>query len=773
MVRYLCLKTRYASTMAAGTPPIGLLHGRQHTRPPLLLPSHIPKSTCPWTVPGVLPNHHHPPTIPIYADPPTILTYAEVLSLHRKRPPTPRRKRLKYHQLICYGRGRKLPSPQHARRLRRGSWRWQSLAHRLDLLLPLPATTPTITPIIPDNFDPIASWLPTLCSATSAPSYDTHSNHTYSMNDTFTHDDDNDSIPSTTPPNTPPQHTLAIVQPNTHPHTIPISMDISKIRTQNAHGLWCRARDRDGNIIPNCERDTTKLEHLIHRMRQDDIDAWLVQETWLEDDDFSTSIGGYHMFRHNSPIGTTGRDHLFRGVAIVLSPRYYLAWRAAGSPSPITTASSGNFAGRFIGLNLRFDCFDSQGRRVKGKSLSLFLASIYHPCHDAPHEQFLETLTSILQTIPRKSNLIIGADINAKIGHRDCEEFKSVLGPHGPPRRNTRGCNLLNFYLAHELRVENTFFDAPNHTTFTNIKDNDQTMIDVFACAKNLHCRVRNCCTTTQGIESDHTAVQLDLVLTSLKRTDSSTLHCGKTDWRKIATDQPTRQRYNDLLSEAIVNLNAMPYEDFNDAILKAGKETALIAGSRCEDWFQFNLVDLVPAIEGRNQLLHALRSSSDLPPSIIETMRTQLQNLNKTVKDKVLIAKARWAAHVCSKIHNMRANPRVAWEYIRLLTNGSTCHHKKKVEMAMKLPNGKLATNGKENMKVFGPHFEQVLNNHRSVDMTVLDDIPQRPILHEIDSPITFEEVNTAINKLTNGKSPGLNGIPPEAYKAMNTTTR
>ncbi len=82
-----------------------------------------------------------------------------------------------------------------------------------------------------------------------------------------------------------------------------------------------------------------------------------------------------------------------------------------------------------------------------------------------------------------------------------------------------------------------------------------------------------------------------------------------------------------------------------------------------------------------------------------------------------------------------------------------------------MKLENGKLASNGKENMSVFGPHFDQVYNNHRPVDLSILDKIPQRPTLLDIDSPITFEEVNTAINKLKNGKSPGLTGIPPEAY--------
>ena len=60
------------------------------------------------------------------------------------------------------------------------------------------------------------------------------------------------------------------------------------------------------------------------------------------------------------------------------------------------------------------------------------------------------------------------------------------------------------------------------------------------------------------------------------------------------------------------------------------------------------------------------------------------------------------------------------------LLTGGSTAHHRKKVKMAMKMANGQTATNDKENMAVFGPHFERVFNNHRPVDPIILTEIPQ-----------------------------------------------
>ena len=46
-----------------------------------------------------------------------------------------------------------------------------------------------------------------------------------------------------------------------------------------------------------------------------------------------------------------------------------------------------------------------------------------------------------------------------------------------------------------------------------------------------------------------------------------------------------------------------------------------------------------------------------------------------------------------------------VAWEHIHLLTSGNTAHHEKSVIMAMKMPDGKVAINRKENMSIFTPH--------------------------------------------------------------------
>ena len=49
------------------------------------------------------------------------------------------------------------------------------------------------------------------------------------------------------------------------------------------------------------------------------------------------------------------------------------------------------------------------------------------------------------------------------------------------------------------------------------------------------------------------------------------------------------------------------------------------------------------------------------------------------------------------------------------------------------------------------------------------MNDLSQKPINNNINSPLSWKEFIIAINKLTLHKDPGLNGISPNAMKALN----
>ncbi len=102
---------------------------------------------------------------------------------------------------------------------------------------------------------------------------------------------------------------------------------ISKIFTQNAHGLRCCPPNQDGNFCPHDPHDYTRYKHLITTMKLKQLNVYFVQETWLEGDVFNEIINGYHGFHHNGKLG----NHNFRGVAIILSPCCHEGWKAAGA----------------------------------------------------------------------------------------------------------------------------------------------------------------------------------------------------------------------------------------------------------------------------------------------------------------------------------------------------------------------------------------------------------------------------------------------------------
>jgi hypothetical protein len=119
-----------------------------------------------------------------------------------------------------------------------------------------------------------------------------------------------------------------------------------------------------------------------------------------------------------------------------------------------------------------------------------------------------------------------------------------------------------------------------------------------------------------------------------------------------------------------------MDYKEFNEAIRQAGTKTVLSLKEGCKGWYMFSRNNLLPILEEKNQLVHTLRQQ-DHPMVASESLKCSLKRMSKQVKVMVLLAKLPWYSHVCLHIHDMRMDPWVAWEYIRILRGGKAAHHK------------------------------------------------------------------------------------------------
>ncbi len=244
------------------------------------------------------------------------------------------------------------------------------------------------------------------------------------------------------------------------------------------------------------------------------------------------------------------------------------------------------------------------GKQVKGKhgkkQLALTLASVYHPCtmtgDDKTYLCFLDTLDPLLNQLPEKSEIIMGVNINSNIGTIDdlySAKFCSVLRPHGLPKRNKKGNNLLQVYLAHRLRIMNTFYETrtnsleqstwtSNPPTSSGIADSH--MLDAIVCSMLLHNCIHNFCTILDGLDSDHRAVRMDLNLTSINYKANTLMNCGDIEWRKICEEDEKQKLFNKYLLK--LTSWDMSYDNFCKAVICAGKETSITINWKCKGWY-------------------------------------------------------------------------------------------------------------------------------------------------------------------------------------------
>ena len=87
----------------------------------------------------------------------------------------------------------------------------------------------------------------------------------------------------------------------------------------------------------------------------------------------------------------------------------------------------------------------------------------------------------------------------------------------------------------------------------------------------------------------------MQLNLTSLKYNEKASLDSGDIDWQKICTGDEQRRLYNKYMLE--LTLRDMAYDTFCEAVIRAGRKTAVSIESKCKGWYKASESILIPAI--------------------------------------------------------------------------------------------------------------------------------------------------------------------------------
>ena len=150
-----------------------------------------------------------------------------------------------------------------------------------------------------------------------------------------------------------------------------------------------------------------------------------MQETWQEGYIFDEQVNGFHIFNHNYYIGGRGEYQLWEVVVIVLSKKFYHACKYSGSLPPIKTDTKGKYGEQLIELTLKLHSYDSKGKFIIGELFKPFVLSAYHTSNRhhsyEQHWGFNVILDTLLSRAPNNDEIIMGADVNCRIGRRDQE----------------------------------------------------------------------------------------------------------------------------------------------------------------------------------------------------------------------------------------------------------------------------------------------------------------------------------------------------------------
>ncbi|KAI8481625.1 Dynein heavy chain 1, axonemal [Branchiostoma belcheri] len=178
------------------------------------------------------------------------------------------------------------------------------------------------------------------------------------------------------------------------------------------------------------------------------------------------------------------------------------------------------------------------------------------------------------------------------------------------------------------------------------------------------------------------------------------------------------------------------------------------------QDWFDENDPQISSLLAQKH---HLHRLAMNDPASIAK--KTAFTNIRREVQNRLRQMQDDWLSKKADEIQayaDMKDSKRF-YDGIRALYGPQASSS----SPLLSADGATLITDRAKILDRWAEHFEAVLNRPSNINNAAIERLPQIPVNQELDILPSLSETQKAISQMSNGKAPGLDGIPAKVYKS------
>jgi len=405
--------------------------------------------------------------------------------------------------------------------------------------------------------------------------------------------------------------------------------------------------------------------------------------------------------------------------------------------------------------------------RLHSQQINISVVVAYAPIQDdtaTVKDKFYEELEAVQSKLPGHDVKIVMGDFNARVG-QDPAPYHGVIGKHScHETANDNGNRLLDFCVFNELTIGGTLFEHKDNHKYTWYSRDKKTVAQIdHICISRKWSHslldVRVC--RGADIGSDHRLVR-GYIRLKLKAT-----HQKRMVQRKVPDVEKLRNK------EMIDEYNAALQVKFRDAdnVNKSLEESWDYMKSSIKD-ASLEVLGVRPKKKRDQHLSDATRrllnERNDLrKKKITEANTAEYSKVNKLAKKSTKNDDERWANRIAGELEQAASHghQREVWQKVKVLQGKD-----KKPNAAVRDKDNNLVSEPVAQLERWREYFSELLNPEpTTVDIGDLDgeqDIQCFQNLADDDGPPSLFEIEGALKRLKNHKSPGIDEISNEQLK-------